>query len=77
MEILAFELEFLGREPERVGVLKLMREAIGSAEVTWKDLTTLNLGRIRDNICEKMAGNSACTYLGMRTSCRAKTQGVN
>ena len=65
MEILAFELEFLGREPERVGVLKLMREAIGSAEVTWKDLTTLNLGRIRDNICEKMAGNSACTYLGI------------
>lgn len=65
MEILAFELEFLGREPERVGVLKLMREAIGSAEVTWKDLTTLNLGRIRDNICDKMAGNSACTYLGI------------
>lgn len=65
MEILAFELEFLDREPERVGVLKLMREAIGSAEVTWKDLTTLNLGRIRDNICEKMAGNSACTYLGI------------
>lgn len=58
-------MEFLGREPERVGVLKLMREAIGSAEVTWKDLTTLNLGRIRDNICEKMAGNSACTYLGI------------
>lgn len=65
MEILAFELEFLGREPERVGVLKLMREAIGSAEVTWMDLTTLNLGRIRDNICDKMAGNSACTYLGI------------
>lgn len=34
MEILAFELEFLGREPECVGVLKLMREAIGSAEVS-------------------------------------------
>lgn len=34
MEILAFELEFLGREPERVGVLKLMREAIGSSEVS-------------------------------------------
>lgn len=65
MEILAFELEFLGREPRRMGVLKLMREAIGSAEVTWKDLTTLNLGRIRDNICEKMAGNSACTYLAI------------
>lgn len=65
MEILAFELEFLSREPERVGVLKLMREAIGSAEVTWKDLTTLNLGRIRDNICDKMAGNSACTYLAI------------
>lgn len=58
-------MEFLGREPRRMGVLKLMREAIGSAEVTWKDLTTLNLGRIRDNICEKMAGNSACTYLAI------------
>ncbi len=34
MEILAFELEFLGSKPERVGVLKLMREAIGSSEVS-------------------------------------------
>jgi len=65
MEILAFESEFLCREPRRMGVLKLMREAIGSAEVMWQDLTTLNLGRIRDNICDKMAGNSACTYLGI------------
>lgn len=78
MEILAFELEFLGREPERVGVLKLMREAIGSAEVTWKDLTTLNLGRIRDNICDKMAGNSACTYLGIIKAflARYKDEGI-
>jgi len=34
MEILAFESESLGREPERVGVLKLMLEAIGGTEVS-------------------------------------------
>ena len=78
MDILTFETEFLSREPERVGVIKLMREAIGTAEVAWQDLTTLNLGRIRDNICEKMAGNSACTYLGIIKAflARYKDEGI-
>lgn len=65
MGILSFEQEFIRKEPNRVQVLRFMREAIGVDEVQWDDITTLNLSKVREYICERVAGNSACTYLAI------------
>lgn len=65
MSILSFEQEFERRSPGRVQILRFMREAIGVQEVSWSDLTTLNLSKVRELICEKVAGNSAVTYLAV------------
>ncbi len=65
MKILSFEQEWTRRNPDRVHVLRLMREAIGVNEVNWKDISTLNLTKVREHVCERMAGNSACTYLAI------------
>ena len=65
MKMLSFEQEFVRRYPGRIQVLRLMREAIGVGEIQWKHITTLNLSRVRELICERMAGNSACTYLAI------------
>ena len=64
-KILSFEQEWTRRNPGRVQVLRYMREAIGVNEVEWEMITTLNLTKVREYICEKMAGNSACTYLAI------------
>lgn len=61
--ILSFEQEFVRQKPNHVFLLRYMREAIDVSEVRWEDLTTLNLSRIRDYICELVTSNSACTYL--------------
>lgn len=65
MKILSFEQEFIRKEPKRVQVIRFMREAIGVKEVQWKHLTTLNLSKVREYICERVSGNSACTYLAI------------
>jgi len=65
MNILSFEQEFERRTPNRIQILRFMREAIGVKEVQWSDITTLNLSKVRDYICGKVAGNSACTYLAV------------
>lgn len=65
MNILSFEQEFVRRNPGRVQILRFMREAIGVTEVEWKHITTLNLSKVRELICESVAGNSACTYLAI------------
>lgn len=65
MNILSFEQEWTRRNPGRVQVLRYMREAIGVEEIEWGMMTTLNLRKIRDYICERVAGNSACTYLAI------------
>lgn len=65
MNILSFEQEFVRRNPERIQVLRFMREAIGVDEVEWTMITTLNLTKVREYICQRMAGNSACTYLAI------------
>ena len=65
MKMLSFEQEFVRCYPGRIQVLRLMREAIGVGEIQWKHITTLNLSRVRELICERMAGNSACTYLAI------------
>lgn len=65
MKILSFEQEWTRRNPCRVQVLRYMREAIGVEEIEWSMITTLNLTKVREYICERVAGNSACTYLAI------------
>ena len=64
MKILSFEQEWT-RAGNRPQILHFMREAIGVNEVQWSDITTLNLSKVREYICECVAGNSACTYLAI------------
>jgi integrase len=64
-KVLSFEQEFERTNPGRIQILRFMREAIGVREVMWENLTTLNLGRVREFITGKVAGNSACTYLAI------------
>lgn len=64
-KILSFEQEFERSNPGRIQILRFMREAIGVQEVNWHDLTTLNLGKVSEYITDKVAGNSACTYLAI------------
>ena len=63
-KVLSFEQEWI-RQNQRIQILRFMREAIGVDEVQWQDLTTLNLSKVREFITEKVAGNSACTYLAI------------
>ncbi len=65
MNILSFEQEFERSNPGRIQILRFMREAIGVKEVSWKDLTTLNLSKVRDYITDRYSGNTACTYLAI------------
>lgn len=65
MSILSFEQEFERSNPGRIQILRFMREAIEVREVMWEDLTTLNLDKVREYITNKVAGNSACTYLAI------------
>lgn len=65
MNILSFEQEFVRKTPSRVQILRFMREAIGVEEVQWSDITTLNLSKVREHISNRVAGNSACTYLAV------------
>ena len=65
MKVLSFEQEFERTNPGRIQILRFMREAIGVREVMWENLTTLNLGRVREFITGKVAGNSAVTYLAI------------
>lgn len=60
-----FETEFMRKNPKRGNVLRFMREAIGKGHVEFEDLTAVNLTRIRDHVCERVTGNSACTYLAV------------
>lgn len=64
-KILSFEQEFIKQQPNRPQVLRFMREAIGKNEIQWEDMTSYNLSLVRTHICAKVAGNSACTYLGI------------
>lgn len=64
-KILSFEQEFVRQQKKRPQILRFMRQAIGVDEVQWKDLTTLNLNKVREYIRENVAGNSACTYLAI------------
>ena len=65
MKVLSFEQEFERMNPGRIQILRFMREAIGVEEIEWSMITTLNLTKVREYICERVAGNSACTYLAI------------
>lgn len=64
-KVLSFEQEWVKYISDRIQILRFMREAIGVDEVSWQDLTTLNLAKVREFIAEKVAGNSAVTYLAI------------
>ena len=64
-KVLSFEQEWVRYISDRIQILRFMREAIGVDEVSWQDMTTLNLAKVREFIAEKVAGNSAVTYLAI------------
>ena len=64
-KVLSFEQEWVKYISDRIQILRFMREAIGVDEVSWQDMTTLNLAKVREFITEKVAGNSAVTYLAI------------
>lgn len=64
-KVLSFEQEWVRHISDRIQILRFMREAIGVDEVEWQHLTTLNLAKVREFIAEKVAGNSAVTYLAI------------
>lgn len=64
-KVLSFEQEWVRYISDRIQILRFMREAIGVDEVSWQDLTTLNLAKVREFIAERVAGNSAVTYLAI------------
>lgn len=65
MKILSFEQEFIRKNPDRIQIVRFMREAIEVREIQWDMLTTLALTKIREHICNSVAPNSACTYLAI------------
>lgn len=62
MKTLSFEQEFTKRQPNRVQILRFMREAIGVKEVQWSDLTMTNLTEVRDCMMRRLSQNSAQVY---------------
>ena len=48
MKSYKFEEEFAKRHPDRLQLLRYMHEAIGVDMLSWSDLTTLNLSRIKE-----------------------------
>ncbi len=65
---ISFENEFMRKHPDRGQIVAMMRESFGKPDgetVGWADLTTFNLTRFRDLVCDRVAGNSACTYLAI------------
>lgn len=62
MKLLSFEQEWTRRNPNRPQILRFMREAIGTDEVQYSDLTLTNLERVRNLMLESLAQNSAQVY---------------
>ena len=77
-KVLSFEQEWMRQCPDRPQILRFIREAIGVHETSWADLTTLNLSKVRDYICDRVSGNSASTYLGVIKAflARYKDEGI-
>lgn len=61
-KILSFEQEFIRQTPNRIQILRFMREAIGVNEVQWSDLTLSNLNEVRELMLQRLAQNSAQVY---------------
>jgi len=65
MKSYKFEEEFAKRHPGRLQLLRYMHEAIGVDMLSWSDLTTLNLSRIKEYIKNRVSPNTCCTYLAI------------
>ena len=65
MKIHSFEKEFKRRHPDRLQILRFMREAINVKEVKWSDITPYNMAAVRDYIIERTASNSAAVYFAI------------
>lgn len=57
-----FEEEFLGMHSDKPHILRYMKEALGKDELTWSDMTVLNLVAIAAYIKNKVTSNSAGIY---------------
>ncbi len=64
-KILSFEQEFTRRQPNRFGILRLIREALEVTETQWEDLTKVNLIRVADHVKKRVSPNSAKTYFAI------------
>lgn len=60
--ILSFEQEFTRVVNDRPQILRYMRQAIGTEEVQWSDITGANLADMASYIADSVSPNSAVTY---------------
>lgn len=56
---------FLHKYTDRPQILRMMSDALGVQYVSWKHLTRVNLTTITQYILDRVAPNSACTYLSL------------
>lgn len=61
----SFEDAFMRYYGERAQILRYMREAIGTEEVKWQDLTKYNLSLCAEHILSIVTANSARTYFNV------------
>lgn len=60
--VLNFEEEFKKVHPEKVFIIRYIKEAIGKDEITWDDFTAVNLFAIATYIKNKVTPNTASIY---------------
>lgn len=61
-KLLSFEQEFTRLYENRVQILRLIREAIGTEEVMYSDMKLTNLEKVRELMLSRLAQNSAQVY---------------
>ena len=67
-KLLSFEQEFTRQNPQRVQIIRFIREAIGVKEVQWNYLTLVNLNKVRELMLKRLAQNSAQVYCSILRS---------
>lgn len=66
MKPLSFEQEWTKEVvPARPQILRYMREAIGTDEVQWSDITARNMDKVKKLMKSKLSGNSPQTYFAI------------
>jgi len=64
-KVLSFEQEWIRQYPDRIAILRHMREAIGVKEVRWDDVTNVNLAEVARLIKRKCSGGTPQTYFAI------------